>query len=354
MPFKVLKHILFNRLALSLMPSYCTFMVTWRCNLRCMMCHIWQKKERREEELRAEEVGEIFSQLDSLDVVRISGGEPFLRDDLMEIVMAIEEKARPSTIVITTNATLKERMLAFLREYKPMGARLHLRVSLDAIGEAHDRIRGVEGAYERSMETLMELKELHKKQGFYLGINQTISKENLHHIMPLIELSEQLGLPLHHTFALEDLCLYRADSNTISPGLRPSEFKDTYTKEQLQEAIKGFEKAPSSPDPLVKMLNKYFLRGMENRALRDLASPRPPCVALTSHLRLMPNGDVVVCIYDPTVVGNLKEKDFKALWFGEKIAALRQRVRKCPGCWAGCEVGPNAFYSGDILRALFY
>jgi hypothetical protein len=72
-------------------------------------------------------------------------------------------------------------------------------------------------------------------------------------------------------------------------------------------------------------------------------------VALHSHLRLFPNGDVPTCQFNSRTVGNLRQSSFAEVWKSVKADEQRQWVRKCPGCWAECEVLPSAIYTGDLL-----
>jgi Fe-coproporphyrin III synthase len=71
---------------------------------------------------------------------------------------------------------------------------------------------------------------------------------------------------------------------------------------------------------------------------------------LNSHLRIFPNGDVPTCQFNSRIVGNLREQPFVQLWQSAAAAEQRRWVRRCPGCWAECEVLPNAVYSLDLLR----
>jgi MoaA/NifB/PqqE/SkfB family radical SAM enzyme len=66
----------------------------------------------------------------------------------------------------------------------------------------------------------------------------------------------------------------------------------------------------------------------------------------------MPNGHIPVCQFNTTPVGNLRHQTFDEIWFGEGMEKHRDWVKNCPGCWAECEVLPNAFYSGDIFKYL--
>jgi hypothetical protein len=101
-----------------------------------------------------------------------------------------------------------------------------------------------------------------------------------------------------------------------------------------------------------RLAKRYYLDGIRGRLRQNRAWPNPPCVALGAHLRLFPNGDVPTCQFNTRRVGNLSQQPFAQLWHSEEIARQRRWVKACPGCWAECEVLPNALYSGDLLRAV--
>jgi MoaA/NifB/PqqE/SkfB family radical SAM enzyme len=126
---------------------------------------------------------------------------------------------------------------------------------------------------------------------------------------------------------------------------------------KLQGAnVVGFVRAllrrlPRLRDPVLRAGKRYYLRGLLAR-LRGEARPQPhpPCVALRSHLRLLPDGGVPVCQFNTERVGNLLEQDFAEVWHGPAGREARAWVDACPGCWAECEVMPSALYTGDLLR----
>jgi MoaA/NifB/PqqE/SkfB family radical SAM enzyme len=101
------------------------------------------------------------------------------------------------------------------------------------------------------------------------------------------------------------------------------------------------------------MAKRYYLEGIRNRILEGKADPNPACVALGSHMRLLPDGTVPVCQFNSRIIGDLKKEGFKDVWRGEEAERQRRWVRNCPGCWAECEVLPNGLYSGDIFARLF-
>jgi len=94
-------------------PSFCTFSVTWRCNAKCTMCDIWKMPGCREMDFK--QISAVFSQLKNLDVIRITGGEPFLRTDLIDIVNMMQKDIIPEKIHITTNGFLTEKILQFIK-----------------------------------------------------------------------------------------------------------------------------------------------------------------------------------------------------------------------------------------------
>src|SRR5262245_33574895 len=98
--------ILANRVGSTPRPSWCTYLVTFRCNARCKMCDSWRMKPGGE--LTAPQVGEVFRKIGPLDVVRLTGGEPFLREDFAEVAREVFEASSPGVLHITTNASFPD------------------------------------------------------------------------------------------------------------------------------------------------------------------------------------------------------------------------------------------------------
>src|SRR5262245_30769047 len=74
-------------------PGWCTYLVTYRCNARCRMCDSWRLKPGGE--MTPAQVRQVFAKVGALDVVRLTGGEPFLREDFADVARAVEEASRP-------------------------------------------------------------------------------------------------------------------------------------------------------------------------------------------------------------------------------------------------------------------
>lgn len=345
----IAKSVVNNKAGRIELPSMVTFIVTWRCNLRCFMCDVWKKTDH--DDMSPAEAGAIFKQFPALDTLRLTGGEPFLRRDFDELVGSILEVVDPTVVHLTTAGVMYERIVNFVKTF---GSRkLHLKVSVDAVGDRHDEIRGYRGLYNKSLRTLRTLAELREQYGFYLGVNQTISDRNWDHIVPLREAMGELGIPVHYAIATDHYTLYRMNTSKENekPDMRSVSMSD-FTPEQLQYIFDQLDRRDAIHDVPEWIVQRYYLHGLKNRLLKGIESPKPSCIELFNHMRLMPNGDVMTCVYYPNVVGNLRRQSLRDVWFGEEIKPQREIVKKCGGCWAGCEVKPNAIYTGDILRTV--
>ena len=135
-------------------PRFLTYLVTFRCNARCVMCDCWRKTHT--DELSPPAIEGIFRQLPRQDAVRLSGGEPFLRRDLREIADLAAALLRPLYLHITSNGFLTEQIVRFC-ETRTRALPLMLLISLDGVGEKHDAVRGSAGAWEKAMRTLHAL-----------------------------------------------------------------------------------------------------------------------------------------------------------------------------------------------------
>ena len=341
-----------NRLGLIPHPSLCTYFVTWRCNARCVMCDVWKKN--RENELSLDEIDSAFTKFKHLDVVRISGGEPFMRDDLIDVFNIIQRRVKPRIVHITTNGLLTDQILSFIKKMQH-SENVHFKISLNAPGDKYDEIMGIKGAYGAAKKTLKELSCLRSQYGFYVGVNQTIvDDECLKQYDGLRQICGKYNVDLLPTFAYKKVALYSQNNHTLSMGEGDltSTFSEFSRKSLLDFFEKAFKDVKNISNFAEKLIKKYYLKGTYNRLILHKHVPNPKCTALRSHIRVLPNGDIPTCLYYPNVVGNLLNDNFTEVWFNAETRKMRKVVDKCSGCWAGCEVIPNAIYTGSIIEAL--
>jgi len=198
-----------------LWPHYLVLFVTSRCNARCRMCFNWPALEKAGEgDLTLEELQEIAGHWPGLIQLTLSGGEPFLRDDLVEVAAAFVERSGVRQLTIPTNGILTERIAAaaeeILRRFPGLPCNLYL--SLDAIGEEHDRIRQVPGAYAAVKKTFARLQALRRQfPNLSLGVTTVLMAENQDRITAILE-------QLAREFPCERYQVELARGKTREPG----------------------------------------------------------------------------------------------------------------------------------------
>jgi MoaA/NifB/PqqE/SkfB family radical SAM enzyme len=334
-------------------PGYCTYLVTYRCNARCRMCDSWRLKPG--DELSPAAAAAIFADLGPLDVVRLTGGEPFLRADLLELATRIHAASRPGILHITTNGSFPDRVDAFARGF-PAPRRLSFMVSIDGLGPRHDDNRGADVLFDTALETVERLVALRRQLGLSVSVNHTvISAASLADSAALKARLRPLGVDVQSVLAYSDSAMYsiklrggRAEHLVAGRGypLHP----DLAGADVIGFVEEELKQGAALRSPTLRLGKRYYLRGLlaRLRGERD-PRPRPDCVALRSHLRLLPDGRVPVCQFNTEVVGDLRDQSLDSVWGGQAAVASRAWVDACSGCWAECEVIPSAVYTGDLL-----
>jgi len=164
-------------------PTFMIYQMTNNCNSRCMMCNIWKKESKGE--MSAKELKENINKkmFQKLRWINLTGGEPFVRDDILEIVRVLNTLPMLEGIAIPTNGYLTDRIVKNIKEilsFLTKNRFLSVTLSIDGFEKTHDKIRGVSGAYKKVTKTLKELKKIKTKYpNFNVGVQPTISKLNL-------------------------------------------------------------------------------------------------------------------------------------------------------------------------------
>ena len=161
-------------------PYKLNFAITYRCNSRCVTCNIWKVKPQNE--LTLDEIKEFAKRTNYFRWIEITGGEPFMRSDIVEIVDAFRQNSKNLYLVdMPTNSLSDESMVAkriegILRLGIP---RVIITLSLDGYRELHDTIRGIPGNFDKVMAMARRLRELEKGYpGLSFSFGYTMSKYN--------------------------------------------------------------------------------------------------------------------------------------------------------------------------------
>lgn len=293
-------------------PTDISIITTYRCQMRCKMCDIWENPTDKKREISAKEL-EI---LPNFKFVNITGGEPFVRRDLEDIVEVMYKKS--DRIVISTSGWHTDRILRMAEKFPKIG----IRVSIEGLSQKNDDLRGREGSFDRALRVLLTLKEMGVKD---IGYGCTVSNHNSEDMLWLYKLSRELGMEFA-TAAFHNSYYFHKDDNEIT---------------NKNEVIGNFHK-------LIELLlkentPKSWFRAFFNLGLINYIRGNPrmlPCEAGTANFFIEPYGDVFPCNgleerYWKESMGNIREyKSFDELWFSEQAEKVRGLVRTCPkNCW---------------------
>ena len=249
----------------------------------------------------------------------ITGGEPFIRQDLKEIVRELYKKS--DRIVISTNGFFTDRIVDLAREFPQIG----IRISIEGLEQMNNEIRGLENGYQRGYQTLKKLREMGMKD---VGFGMTVQDKNAPDLVPLYKISDEMGMEfatasLHNSF-------YFVEAKNIIKD-RPMVAKN------FEELVNMLLKSGSPK----KWFRAYFNHGLinyiygQNRLL--------PCDMSFDTFFIDPYGDVMPCngTKDKEVMGNLNRQSWNELWNSRQAEDVRRKVRNCDRkCWMIGSVSP--------------
>lgn len=284
-------------------PIYVIFFVTSFCNARCKMCFNWSRIESasKNDELSLVEIRKIFNHLSHIQQLTLSGGEPFLRNDLPEILEFISHKNNVQMITIPTNGILTDKTFEQTRNILgKIKNDTHLRISLsiEGIEEKHDEILQVKGAFKRLQETyhkLYSLTDFHKNLNVDVSI--CCSRFNKKELKELFQYCKE-----YFKNCTIELILARGDTrDKLSKDITVKEYEDIldyfYKLEDTRKQNKPFSKIV---DLLGEIVNYQVIQILKTKKMPSR------CFAYSKMIVLQSNGDVFPCEYLDNKLGNLR------------------------------------------------
>jgi Fe-coproporphyrin III synthase len=162
--------------------------ITFLCNSRCRMCNIWRKNIAGN--LKPSDFNKIPSGLSNIN---ITGGEPFLRNDLEEILAVLHKNNPQAKIIISSNGFATELIIKQVEKIKKIIPNIGVAFSLDGIGEKHDEIRGIPGGFNKVMATVNGLKKIGLEN---MRLAFTLGDYNIDELKKVYNLSRELGIQM--------------------------------------------------------------------------------------------------------------------------------------------------------------
>jgi MoaA/NifB/PqqE/SkfB family radical SAM enzyme/polysaccharide pyruvyl transferase WcaK-like protein len=304
-------------------PRLLSLPITDNCNARCVMCDVWKTRATDEldvEALRAILGDRLFSEVTH---VGISGGEPSLRSDLPELVAAaVATLPRLASLSITTHGFHYSRWRRFLPELvricEERGVELALNLSVDGVGEIHDRVRGIAGAFGRVQETHRIAREL----GVRVVWQCTVSAPNVYSVGDLLRRSRQQRVEIQFRHATEIARLDNEASirEVALDAAQRSFFADFLRSRAVQDA---------TPSPA----RRLFYADLAER-LVTAKDRRAPCYFQSEGVVLDAQGHLYQCSIATECLGNARTASAWDLYFSPRASEIRRRLleRKCPSC----------------------
>jgi len=285
-----------------------SIILTYRCNAKCNMCNVWNNPTSE-----AEEIGlDVLEKLPPMFFTNITGGEPFVRKDIEDVVRLLRERTK--RIVISTSGYFTDRIINLCKIFPDIG----IRISIEGLAKANDEIRGIPDGFDRGVRTLLKLREMGIKD---IGFGMTVQARNATDLTLLYNLSKALGYEFA-TATLHNSHYFHKWDNEIKD-------KEKVTREF--ETLVGLLLKSKRPKDWFRAYFNYGLINYINGGKRLL-----PCEMGENGFFLDPWGDVLACngMDQKKSMGNLKEQTWDEIWNSKKAQEVRQAVLACPkDCW---------------------
>ncbi len=320
--------------------------LTHRCNLKCVMCEHWEMERldpdsvRREMDL--EKIKALVSgsrTLDGVTGVAVTGGEPWLREDFVDIVAFLSERFPAASVIVLSNFWNTGHIRLKLGELKTRGVtRLRLGSSLDGLEETHERIRGEKGAFRGLVATARMLKAEFPEIPY--GFTFTMTPRNAHELFDVYRfVREELGCALGAQWVID------------RPGVEPMAWTPRARDEGLRQIRKVIRDLCTRHDAARRIVSPekaehawlwselLYWRYLEEYGREPRRFPFfKECRAGERHVMLDPEGSVFYCpVNKDRSIGNALEKPLDELWSSSEAEAERRFVESCRcHCWLRC------------------
>ncbi|MFH0926050.1 MAG: radical SAM protein [bacterium] len=330
------KNVLLSNINRLSFPYKLTFAVTSNCNSHCSACNIWQKKEK--DELSLEEI-DIFFKKNRFSWVNLTGGEPLLRKDFVDIIYSIW-KRNPNLFFLnfTSNGLQPAKIYKQTRKILSFLSipKFAVGISIDGYPGLDEKIKGRKGSYKRALGSFLNLKRLFKGSGYQPFLSYTILPENIGCLQETIKsLSSRVS-----NFKLKELNL---NLFHFSPHYYNNLNYDL-SLDFFQGAIKEVKNYLRIEDKknnlgLDNWLKKRYLK-LLIKFIQGHKSPLP-CQALKASCYIDPLGNVYPCAMYNKKIGNIRESNYQliTIWNSKEAEEAREKIKNyhCPQCWTACE-----------------
>jgi len=341
------------------LPVYLLVFVTNRCNAACDHCFYWRELNQKTSELTIDEYDRLASSVGPLLQVTLTGGSPELRKDLPDITNVFVERCAPANITFCMLGASTDRILEQVEAVvsRHPKQRLTVAISLDGLGEEHDKLRKLPGCFDRVVATFRGLGVLKRSfPGLRLAVGMTVHGLNYLSV-------ETTAAWVRANLPVDLLKPILVRGDPINPETLDERCKTSYMRVIDQDRcwVSGERAQLLSP--------MDFLISIKEEVQRDLIAEishtqraRAVCSGGRETGVIYPNGDVLGCELREERLGNLRDcnMDLSRVWLNDSADSFRAtagKVAACAGCYHHCFLSPPIFRSPSlwpqVVRAAF-
>ena len=326
-------------------PMSVHFAMTNRCNLSCTFCGQAKDKWRRVDELSFEQYKDLIDQVAAMKnrTVSFCGGEIYLYREIEKVLEYCHRQQITIEMVLTNGTLLNESKIKALIDYNVK----YVGFSIDGVRESHDGVRGLKGAYDKTISAIKMLNEFKNKRVNKIpsvGINFVVTKQSTSEMAAVAKIASELNVNVMRFSFLNYISENKlVEHKNCLQAMYPNfnfcywdGFVDNDTGLDSQELMRE-----------IKRIEKHyrhiaFSHNLSERNIdRWYNSDKPilnRCVFLGSCFFVLPNGDIPLCDFIRYPVGNVKERSLLDVWYDEEASAFRKGVSKklLPGCERCC------------------
>lgn len=341
-------------------PVEITFFVTANCNFRCRHCFNWKKikKFNPQNELSIKEIRQMTKTIPPFLRLSLSGGEPFLRNDLVEICQAFYENCHIKFITIPTNASLPKKIIGDVEKILTLCPKLflHISISVDGLGKDRDNIVGRKNTFKKLIETARKLKKLKNKYAnLKFGVITTQTPNNEKQLDKIYKFClktlkvDNFGFnlvrmnPKDKKETNADLIIYKRFTQKLANDKGPSVFSFPFS------ALFAAKKNIVFKQVLKINKEKKYQSACYSGKLRvviDELGNIYPCETL----QYCNNKNIFL-------MGNIREYklDFKKVFFSPKAQKIKNHIKKTKCfCAHECDLETNILFNLKYFPQLFF
>ena len=321
-------------LVLGQVPNYAIVYVDGRCNMHCSFCIYAAMDARNSSNIMPSDWGHAFKRAKSLLHLTITGGEPFLRKDLVEIISEIINKSGVPRVSIKSNGFYLKR----IKEYIPELIKRHknteftLSISLDGPKEIHDKVREFKGAYDKVVETINAMEKYRKEKNFFLRLASVLTAETKEFLPGLLNQTDKWPIDFHEVILVRDI-----------PDEEQIKLKEIYrelSENQQKKSSSGWRKSFNG-----KIFDKLYKETIKRL---DRVKNHSPCVAGSRFVEIFPDGVVRGCevekLWDISTIGKVeKSKDIVDILNSKKAKDFSKIAKNC-SCTFECANAISTVY----------